>query len=208
MRSTNRLIAALPASFGLAVVLATAVPVQAGPPLICHRFETNGAPSLPWGRGDGWDAALPTYDVTRLTADTISLLTPGTPVRARMETLRRATVYATRDPKVAQELLTRVMARAVDAAFDSRPDAFALFDAGYLIESYRQASQVFKWDMLDRQQRAGWALKDEPAGLDGLAWVQHALRISKRNPDIAYAASLMEGDRARAASLAPATARR
>src|SRR5262245_50874940 len=69
-------------------------PAIAGPPLICHPIETGDAKSLPWGSSADWRAAKPDYDLNRLVEDTLALLTPETPVLARMETLRRATIYA------------------------------------------------------------------------------------------------------------------
>ena len=51
-----------------------------------------------------------------------------------MENLRRATIYAMRDPVVAEQLLKALMARALSTTNDGR----AWFDAGYLIEAYRQ----------------------------------------------------------------------
>ena len=74
-------------------------PALAGPPFICHAFELSGNPSLPWGNvaAAGWNNPDPAYDVSRLTGDVTKLLTPATPVSARMETLRRATIYASRD---------------------------------------------------------------------------------------------------------------
>ena len=71
-------------------------PPLAGPPLICHPFEIGTAASLPFGAGRNWNSPLSTYDVNRLTADTLRLLNPETPMLVRMETLRRATIYAAR----------------------------------------------------------------------------------------------------------------
>jgi hypothetical protein len=201
MRTISKYAPALLGSLAVAMVLTTVESVQAGPPLICHRFDTGGAPSLPWGTGDGWDAGLPSYDISRLTADTLRLLTPAAPIRARMETLRRATLYAARDPRAARELLATVLARALDTAARGKIDADALFDAGYLVESYRQASHVYRWNMLDGADRAKWVLKDEPAGLDGYAWVLRAASLAGDHKDMAYAASLMK-------DAAPQTARR
>ena len=72
---------------GLIVVasLAVASPAFAGPPLLCFPFETGGAASLPMKSGD-WKGVDVKYDVSRLTEDTLALLTPATPVVARMET--------------------------------------------------------------------------------------------------------------------------
>ena len=75
-----------------------------------------------------------TYDVQRLTPDTLRLLTPSTPVLARMEIMRRATIYASQDRKVAIALMTAVLDRAKAVPEASR-DPLPWFDAGYLIES-------------------------------------------------------------------------
>src|SRR5262245_20317705 len=85
------------------VVLFAAVPgtAYAGPPLICHPLDAGSAPLLPWGSGNGWKSPLASYDVQKLTADTLQLLTPTAPVLARMENMRRATIYAGQDRKVA-----------------------------------------------------------------------------------------------------------
>jgi hypothetical protein len=81
----------LPLAFALVV---TAAPAFAGPPLICHPIEIGAAPSLPWSSAPGWNGALGSYDLARLSDDTVSLLTPQTPVDVRRETLRRAALYA------------------------------------------------------------------------------------------------------------------
>ena len=49
---------------------------EAGPPLICHPFATGTESVLPWGTGPGWNTPDRRYDVQRLTADTLRLLTP------------------------------------------------------------------------------------------------------------------------------------
>src|SRR5262245_23395347 len=103
---------------------------EAGPPLICHPFQTGKAALLPWGDGPGWNTPDGRYDVQRLAGDTVRLLSGGQPVIARMENLRRATLYAARDERVAGELLAAVLARALAATAAGTPDADALFDAG------------------------------------------------------------------------------
>src|ERR1700682_5889825 len=131
------------AALALGVLMAASHAVEAGPPLICHSFEAGAAPLLPWSSGAGWNTPDRSYEVQRLTADTLRLLGPDAPVLARMENLRRATIYAARDRPVAAELLAAVLGRALGAAADGGRDPLAWFDAGYLIESYRQADSVF-----------------------------------------------------------------
>ncbi len=164
---------------GLVVTLLLAFPpaAQAGPPLICWPYEIGGAKSLPWG-GSAWGAAKASYDLNRLADNTLALLSPDVPVIVRMETLRRATVYAMKDQRIAQELLSRLLARVQLAEAKGRPDALASFDAGYLVEAYKQA---------------GWAFKKEnPAkGLDGYAMVLKAIRLRGTDPEMEFAVALI-----------------
>lgn len=190
-------------------VLTFAGTAYAGPPLICHQFDAGGAPLLPWSAAPvGWNAPDRTYDVKQLTADTLRLLTPEGPILARMENLRRATIYAGRDERVAAELLRAVLARAQADAGQGR-NPLAWFDAGYLIESYRQATHIYKWDMLEPAEKSAWTLRTEPRGVDGYAMVKKALSL-KPDAEMEFAASLMkEGSvgaehRRRAAAGAPA----
>jgi hypothetical protein len=177
--------------FALAVLVGAAGAAEAGPPLICHAFDAGKASLLPWANGQGWNTPDRSYDVQRLTSDTMGLLSQEMPVLARMENLRRATIYAAQDKRVAAELLTAVLGKALTAAARDRKDALAWFDAGYLIESYRQASHIYKWDMLSGSERVAWNLRTEP-GLDGYSFVSKALQLSGSQPEMEYAASLMK----------------
>jgi hypothetical protein len=182
----------------LVVAIALSVPAQAGPPLICHPFDPGIASVLPWGSGQGWNTPDRSYDVQRLTGDTMRLLAADAPVLARMENLRRATIYASQDPRVAAELLAAVLGRALTAAVHGSRDPLGWFDAGYLVESYRQASVVYHWDMLSGPERASWTLRTEPHALDGYGFVRKALELVGSSPDMEFAASLMKQDAASA----------
>ena len=164
-------------SASLAVLVFAPAAVQAGPPLICHPVDIGGAPSLPWGSGPGWNTPQPGYDRTRLVNDTLALLSPSAPIRVRMETLRRATVYAMGDPDRGRALLARLEDRARDAGPGSA-GALALFDAGYLIEAYKQARIITGRDIVD------------PAR-DGEAMVREARHRREKDPDIEYAVGLI-----------------
>jgi len=158
-----------------AAALASAAPALAGPPFICHAFELSGNPSLPWSTSaaGGWNSPDPTYDVSRLPADVPKLLTAALPVSARMETLRRATIYASRDRAVADALL-----KALEARAQANPaDANALFDAGFLTEAYRQASRVYEWDMLQGREKERWTMRAEPAG-NGATLIDAAVALN------------------------------
>jgi hypothetical protein len=115
-------------------------PALAGPPLLCFPFEIGAARSLPMGRGD-WHATDPKYDVTRLVDDTLAILTPSAPLNVRMETLRRAAIYASSRPQTAQVLVKALEDRS------SAKAPLAAFDHGYLVEALREA------DLLTRATR-------------------------------------------------------
>ena len=176
----------------LAIALTLAIPrlAEAGPPLICHPFDPGTQAVLPWGRGPAWNNPDGRYDVQRLTADTMRLLAREAPVLARMENLRRATIYAARDQRVANELLSAVLARALSSVASGMPDAHALFDAGYLIESYKQAAHLHQYSMLAPPAAARWTLHSEPGG-NGYAMVIRAMALSGGSADMEFAASLM-----------------
>jgi hypothetical protein len=173
----------------IAVVHLAPSRAEAGPPAICHQFQTGGAPSLPWGEGSGWRRNLASYDLQRLTDDTLKLLTPTTPVLARMETIRRATIYASTDARVASELLSRVLGRAIDGVASGPANRHALFDAGYLVESYRQANLIYKYDMLRGSEKVAWQLRETPKGLDGYSWIVSALAMGPADAEMEFGAS-------------------
>jgi hypothetical protein len=158
----------------LAVGLLLAMPAasEAGPPLICHPFQTDGAVLLPWGDGSSWNTPDRNYDVRNLAQDTMRLLSPTALVLARMENIRRATIYAARDRNAADQLLAAVLARAQSP----QADAQALFDAGYLIESYKQAVHLHR--------------RAAPTQ-DGYAMVRRAIATSGESSEMEFAASLM-----------------
>jgi hypothetical protein len=153
------------ASVAVASILVSR-PAFAGPPLLCFPFEIGDARTLPMGTA-GWHSIDPAYDAARLVDDTLALLGPDTPVLVRMETLRRATVYASTDPKGANALLNALQERA------SVPQArvgINVFDFGYLVETYRQAKWIFSApipaiDRIDGYQLVlkAHALQSDPA---------------------------------------------
>jgi hypothetical protein len=186
----------------VAAVVLFATPALAGPPLICFPFETEGGRLITWGTGSGWNTPDRSYDIRRLVADTEAVLGADAPILTRMENMRRATIYAMRDPQIAQDLLKTVMARALATTTDSR----AWFDAGYLIESYKQAFHLRD----DRKpELRAWAAVDETTRVDGYSWVKKAMAMTSPSAEMEFAASLMtQGSvatthRAKAAAAAP-----
>ena len=164
-----------------------ATPALAGPPLICHPFDTGGGRLISWGPGPSWNAPLANYDLKNLVADTTAVLTADAPVLTRMENIRRASIYAMRDPVVAHDLLKSVMSRAVGATTDAR----ALFDAGYLIETYKQAAHL-RQDR--RPESPAWAAVDQTIRMDGYGWVKKAIAMTGTSAEMEFAASLMTSD--------------
>jgi hypothetical protein len=174
----------------LAGMLGIAASAQAGPPLICHMISIGDAKSLPWTDSNSNLALDPNYDVKNLASDTLAILAPATPVLVRMETLRRATLYARQDPRVAKELLTRLYTRANDSDRAGHPDALAWFDAGYLVESYKQWIGRSLPHMTD-----GMRMDPNPAAnLDGYAWVTRSIGLRGSDPEMEFAAVLMTLD--------------
>jgi len=174
---------------GVAVaVLALAVTyipyVLAGPPLICAPFDIGDAKSLPWGGGRDWNSPKADYPVANLVKDTLALLSPDAPVIVRMETIRRAVIYSEKDPQVASELLSRVMARALDAGAAGKPDALAWFDAGYVVETFKQARWMF-------QKQGGRTVAE---GISGYDWAVKGLNTVGNNPAMEFAAALILTD--------------
>ena len=159
-------------SFRVAAILllALATTAWAGPPLICHRIEIGAARSLPWA-GTAWNlSGNENYDTKNLVHDTLAILDSNPAVLVRMETLRRATLYARKDPQAAKELITRLYARSQG----KQADAFAWFDAGYLAATYAQ-----------------WLQQNPAAGLDAYSLVQKALSLRGSDAEMEFAAALM-----------------
>lgn len=173
-RSTRPLLA-------LALVAFVASPALAGPPLLCFPFEIGPATSLPWDKDNNqWKGMRTDYDVSHLTTDTVALLTPTTPIVVRMETLRRAALYATKDDKVAHGLVDTLVVRAKKSANAAPAEAaLAEFDAGYLIETLKQTTYFAPSTASIVETK------------DGYAMVQHSLTLRNNDPSIAFAAALM-----------------
>jgi hypothetical protein len=161
------------AALSCLTVLVLATAALAGPPLICHPFDIGTAKSLPF-TGAAWNlSGNEGYSTANLVRDTLGLLDANTSVIVRMETLRRATLYAGKDPQAARELLTRLHARA--SAVEPAQNALALFDFGYLVETYAQ-----------------WLKDQNPAaGIDGYSFVKKALALRGNDPQMEFAAALI-----------------
>ena len=173
-------------------LLVIATPALAGPPLICHAIDIGSEQSLPW-TSTGWNlSGHEQYDVSRLVPDTLALLTPSAPVLLRMETLRRATLYAQQRAVVAKELLLRLEERTQE----NPKDALAEFDFGYLVECYKQASWLRQHT--DWLKASGETAGANPATkIDGYSLVLKAITLRGSDPQMEFAAALMTTEGAR-----------
>jgi hypothetical protein len=176
-------------------VIGLAGPVLAGPPLLCHPYEIAAAPSLPW-QGHDWWPGRGDYKVANLVADTQALLAPATPVIVRMETLRRATIYAMRDRNVATQLLAVVTERARALERDGHPDALAWLDAAYLTEALREVAELARMSDNSPFNQGVQNVQGLTAGADGYALILKSLELRPDDPSIEFAAALIaERDR-------------
>jgi hypothetical protein len=163
-------------------------PAFAGPPLLCHPFDIGSAKSLPWSGVSSWSEGQAGYDIKRLADDTVALLTPATPVIARMETLRRAAIYASRDTNVARQLLLIVTDRTRPDA-SGKTDPLALFDAGYLTETLREVGRVGEYNNQLGPNAAGMTAFVK--NVDGYALVQKSLALRPGDGSIELASALI-----------------
>jgi hypothetical protein len=188
-RRTLRTVSTVLITLGLTLALVR--PTTAGPVLICKSYEIGAAKSLPWG-GSDWRSVKPDYDINRLVDDTMALLTQETPVITRMETLRRAVIYsvwsrvdrevnyAKRNDNAAQELFMRLISDGKRSAAESanrKPDPLRLFDAGFFVESWKQA-------YVDGNGK-------KPVDFDGYALVKQAIALRGNDPEMEFAAALI-----------------
>ena len=173
-------------SLALVALAFTARLALAGPPLICHPFNIGTAQSLAWtASGGNWRGDVAGYDVSHLTDETTALLAPSTPVIVRMETLRRAAIYALRDEKVADQLLTRLVDRTRKSEGGTKAEGLAWFDAGYFAETFKEAV------VMERNKDKAAALNALVAKVDGYAMMQKSLMLRGTDPAIEFAAAIV-----------------
>jgi len=127
-------------------------------------------------------------------ADTEALLTSSTPVIVRMETLRRAALYASADGEIAARLYGRLGERLrASQKPGGRPDDLALFDFGYLTETYRQIAELDRG--MSEFRGRGAALRNVIGKTDGYALIKKTLGQPTSDPAMEFAAALMTGRR-------------
>ena len=159
----------------LALLIAVAGVAFAGPPLICHAFDIGSAKSLPWISHDWKLTGTETYDTSKLASDTFAILATNSSVLVHMETLRRATLYARKDPAAAKDLFNWLTA-GTKSVQSGAPPALYYFDVGYLAETYKQWLEP----------------SHNPArGIDGYALVKQAIQLRGHDPEMEFAAALI-----------------
>jgi hypothetical protein len=172
-RSANKFAATL--FFALLLFATSAV---AGPPLVCHGFDIGNAKSLPW-ISHSWNlTGSESYNLNDLISDTTAILGADSTVLVHMETLRRATLYAGKDPLVAKRLLVALVARS-NAAANTPAAALASFDAGYLAETYKQYEWISK------------SGNDPAHHVDGYALIKKAIQLRGNDAQMEFAAALV-----------------
>ena len=181
------------ALLAVVVVVVAASPAFAGPPLLCHPFDIGSARSLPWDGTRGWSHASASYDISKLVADTEAILTPSTPVIVRMETLRRAAIYAVHEERVMKELFVRLMHRAQAAERVGQADGLAFLDAAYLIGALHQLARV------DETRSRAEVISAVVGSADAYALVKKALSVRDGDAATQFAAALIAADGNRAA---------
>ena len=172
----------------LAAALLFSSAALAGPPLLCHPFDTAGAASLPWG--GGWNRIDTRYDTARLSADTLRLLATDTPVIARMETLRRAAIYASADGAHVRDLAMKLDTR-ITAAGTPQAKALALFDAGYFAETLQDIARLQGYDMPGIGKADLPAIRAVLARGDGSVRIAEALKLRSGDASMRFASALV-----------------
>ena len=176
-------------SCALAVLL-VAAPAFAGPAFLCHQFEIGSAKSLPWMEGD-WLGARSDYDTTHVVVDTQALLTTGVPTLVRMETLRRAVLYASRDRALAERFVAALAARVDATDKAGHANALALFDLGYTLEAMSEVEMLGHFMGSDLAAR-GRALAGMTRPDEGRALMLKSAALRTGDAGIAFALALIE----------------
>ena len=166
-----------------AVTLAVAAPAVAGPPLLCHPFDIGSAQSLPWDGTRGWSHGRSDYSLKSLVQDTERLVQPDTPVVLRMETMRRAAIYATQDPAVAAALLD-----ALGSPARVSRDPLASLDVAYAIEALNQITMLGPGSEFG-DRLAG--VKRVLAGRNAAPLVEAAAKARPSDPAVSFAAAMI-----------------
>jgi len=121
----------------VAIVVFGALSAFAGPPLLCHRFDLGDAQTIPFGE-ESWSDIQSGLSAEEIVVQTLDVLSPSAPILVRMETLRRASIYAKKIDGVGAGLLMQLLARQLREGADNRAHALLQFDVGYLLATCEQ----------------------------------------------------------------------
>jgi hypothetical protein len=113
-----------------------------------------------------------------------------------METLRRASIYASRDPKIAADLMNRLTAKAGRSKSSGQPDALALMDAAYVTEALRQITMI--GGVTGYKDRVD-GIREVLRGHDGVQYINASLAAKPGDAGLEFAAALIASDKDRAA---------
>lgn len=186
----SRIAARVCAATVVCAALFVATPAVAGPPMLCHPFDIGDARSLPWDGSRSWFHGRADYAVGNVTRDTEALLTPSTPVIVRMETIRRAAIYASVDREAADALYGMISARARSP----KADALVILDAALLTETFRQLAMMER--SAEHQVRARNA-RAIVGSSDGRALLARAIAAKPDDAAVQFAAALIVADKDR-----------
>jgi hypothetical protein len=178
----------IPTIVAVLAAILIGTPALAGPLLVCHPYDIGDARSLPWNEKYVWSAARPDYDLEQLVADTEALLTPTTPIVVRLETLRRAAIYASHDRRIATQLLDRLNARVESSRQAGRTQTLALVDAAYLRATFHQIA-LMKYEAEFRERAAN--VQPLTGRDEALRMIEEAVRQHAEDPAIQFAAALI-----------------
>jgi F0F1-type ATP synthase membrane subunit c/vacuolar-type H+-ATPase subunit K len=168
--------------------LAFAGPAQAGfATKLMFQFDIGDARSLPWG--DDWSHEQPEYQLAGLIADTEALLTPSTPIVVRLETLRRAVLYASRDRLIAHRLLMTFRERAKKNHLSVQPEPIAYLDEAFVNDLLWQVGEHSNEPLTSRSREVRGLVRQA----DGYNHLQKGLALHPRDPAYQFGAALLAG---------------
>ena len=178
-----------------ALVAAVSVLAGAGPAVagyvtwLIRPFDIGTAQSLPWGAE--WSRGRADYDLARLISDTVALLKPSTPIIVRLETLRRAVIYASADRRVAERLLLTFTERAHVAEQSERPDALAFLDAAFVTDALWQIGEHYNPPFAEPARQVHGMV----GHADGYDLIRKGLALRPKDPAYEFGAALIVGVR-------------
>ena len=100
--------------------------------------------------------------------------------------MRRAAIYTAKNQTLAAQLTAQLLARVADAEASGKATPALWFDAGFFVETLRQAAFIYRYDMLTPAEKAQWQLRGETTSLDGKPWIEKAIRLGGKGMETAF----------------------